>query len=69
MATLSLLVQFLPVGPVGFDHVDHRLKFGIQLDQSLEEETERGRKMRIENTTWKDSQSVSLYFFDNCSSN
>lgn len=35
MTALSLLVQFFPVGPVSFDHVNHRLKFGIQLDQSL----------------------------------
>lgn len=47
LATLSLLVQFLPFGPVSFDHVKDRLKFGIQLDQSLERERGRGRKMRM----------------------
>lgn len=38
LATLSLLVQFLPLGPVGSDHVKHWLKFRIQLDQSLQRE-------------------------------
>lgn len=32
---LSLLIQFLPFDPVGFNHVNHGLKFGIQLDQCL----------------------------------
>lgn len=32
LATLSLLVEILPFGPVCLDHINHRLKFGIQLD-------------------------------------
>lgn len=32
---LSLLIKLLPFDPVGFNHVNHRLKFGIQLDQRL----------------------------------
>lgn len=43
LATLSLPVQFLPVGPVSLDRFEHGLKFGIQLDQSLGEK--RRRKM------------------------
>lgn len=43
LATLSLPVQFLPVGPVSLDRFEHGLEFGIQLDQSLREK--RGRKM------------------------
>lgn len=43
VAMLSLLIQFIPFDPVGFDHVKHRLKFGIQLDQSLDRERGKGK--------------------------
>lgn len=35
VVVLSLLIKLLPFDPVGFNHVNHRLKFGIQLDQRL----------------------------------
>lgn len=50
---LSLLIQFLPVAPVSLDHVKHRLKFGIQLDQSLEREREREEGVKDENIKTK----------------
>lgn len=40
LTMLSLVVQLFPFGPVRFDHVNHRLQFRIQLDQSLERERE-----------------------------
>lgn len=35
VVVLSLLIKLLPFDPVGVNHVNHRLKFGIQLDQRL----------------------------------
>lgn len=35
LAGLSLLVQFIPLGTVGLDHVNHRLEFRIQFYQCL----------------------------------